>query len=109
MPCWTCQRSTIWAGVRPCRSAARRTGSSAKTVPSRPSGLHASVTMPSFSWWARTPSRVWYGLSWIWLTSGTTPVVSMIRSRWCGLKLETPTAFSVPSPIRSARVRKVST
>ena len=57
---------------------------------------------------ARLVSRVLYGLSWIWFTSGVTPVSSITRRRWVGLKLETPMALIEPSSSSAASPRTAS-
>src|SRR5690606_14675400 len=79
LPCAMCQASTTWAGVASRRSAiSASTGSSSRPLP-EPSGDHASVAI----WWAlfhaRSCSICRYGWHSTWLTTGTTPVASMMR------------------------------
>ena len=54
-------------------------------------------------------SRVLYGLSWIWLTSGVTPLIPITSRRWLGLKLETPMALIEPSASKAFKPRTAST
>ena len=96
-PSWTCQRSTTWVADLPYRSAIPRSPDRcADRRPEPPIGLQDSVTIPCSPSKARLSSRVLYGLSWIWLTSGSMPVSSITRCRWAGLKFEVPMARSDP-------------
>ena len=109
-PSWTCQRSTIWVVDLPYRSPISTiAGSERRSSPEPPSGLQDSVTMPCSALKARLVSRVLYGLSWIWFTSGTMSVSSITRCRWAGLKLETPIARMSPASSSAANPRTAST
>jgi hypothetical protein len=57
----------------------------------------------------RGASLLKYGWISNWLTAGTIPVSSMIRSRWTGWKFETPALRSRPSSRNRATVRHVDT
>ena len=108
-PSWMCQRSTIWVADLPYFSPSPTTaGSERRSSPEPPIGLHDSVTIPCSLSKARLVSRVLYGLSWIWFTSGVTPVSSITWRRWVGLKLETPMALIDPSSSSAASPRTAS-
>ncbi len=55
-PCWTHQRSSTWAGVRPTRSAIAVTVGSLRCLPV-PSELYDSSTTPCFLAASSSPRR----------------------------------------------------
>jgi len=65
IPCWTCQRRMICAGVRPYFAASSATSGASGTPSGRPSGLHACVAIPWSARYARIAGRGSAGESWI--------------------------------------------
>lgn len=97
LPSWRCQRSTTWAGVRPCFWAiATIAGMSRMPLP-EPSGDQASVAMPCSACTSRAACCWRCGCSSIWLTAGITEVSAVSRSRCSGRKFDTPMARTRPS------------
>lgn len=63
-------------------------------------GDQAWVTMSCLSWNARVSGWLKYGCTSIWLTAGTTSVLSINCCRRAGLKFDTPMARTRP-PVSS--------
>ena len=108
-PRWTCQRS-VDLGRRTTdeRRRSRRWCRRRRPCPCA-IGDHASVSTPCFWLAARTSSLAKNGCTSTWLTTGTTPVSSTMRSRWAGWKFETPMLRVLPASCASISARQVCT
>src|SRR5699024_5653935 len=102
------QRSESCEAETPCSRATRRRANWSPSPSRPPSGPQAWVTMPCSRWKATASARGSAGESWIWLTSGVTPVASISSCSCSGRKFETPMCSARPSSLRSIRVRQVS-